>query len=466
MTQARGKIFALAGVMALSFSISAPADVADVASDLEDFWARTGGGINLSKPTAFEGQRAGHATMGSLYLRTQNRASGVASVQLPSVRAGCGGIDIFAGAFSFINSENLVAMSRAIMQNAVSFAFELALESLSPATKEIMDGLRDLSQRVNQMNINSCEAGQMILADGLSRMDYSSQHLCRTIGDMEGDWADRIAGRANCGGGSTTETLKNASGALADQIPVDINYAWRAIQKNTFLAANREIAEFFMTLAGTVIVQAGKTDDQGPQYRTLQPLGLTPATAKAMIEGGAYTVYRCNETTKCLNPTKTTKTMPPEKGLFKVTLDRLEALSNSIDADTSLPADVVDLINLTSLPVHRHLVVAKSYKYQFAADDMNSIAEMVAVDLTLKYIEEALFEMVKGSSAVKISGGETEKFEARLRESRDVVMNLRREAFERYAQAVLNVERVAKAEETLAAFGQTRFGEGFNTEGE
>ena len=120
----------------------------------------------------------------------------------------------------------------------------------------------------------------------------------------------------------------------------------------------------------------------------------------------------------------------------------------------------------SGVPVHRHLVVAKGYKYQFAADDMNSIAEMVAVDLTLKYIEEALFEMVKGSSAVKISGGETEKFEARLRESRDVVMNLRREAFERYAQAVLNVERVALAEETLAAHGQMRFSKGFHTEEE
>ena len=43
MTQASGKIFALAGVMALSLSVSAPADVA---GDLEDFWTRTGGRAN------------------------------------------------------------------------------------------------------------------------------------------------------------------------------------------------------------------------------------------------------------------------------------------------------------------------------------------------------------------------------------------------------------------------------------
>ena len=73
MKHASRKGFILAAVMALFGSAAAQADVA---GDLEDFWARTGGGANLSKPTAFEGQRAGHATMGSLYLRTQNRSSG------------------------------------------------------------------------------------------------------------------------------------------------------------------------------------------------------------------------------------------------------------------------------------------------------------------------------------------------------------------------------------------------------
>ncbi|MBY6059757.1 conjugal transfer protein TraH, partial [Leisingera daeponensis] len=109
-------LFAAASVLA-----AAPA-AADVGQDLKQFWERTGGGVNVTKPTAYKGQQAGYATLGSLYLRTRPRNSQLAAIQLPSVRAGCGGIDIFGGAFSFITEEELIALMEAIMQNAAGFA--------------------------------------------------------------------------------------------------------------------------------------------------------------------------------------------------------------------------------------------------------------------------------------------------------------------------------------------------------
>ena len=42
-------------------------------------------------------------TGGSLMMRAPGRNYPLATVQLPSLRAGCGGIDIYGGAFSFIN---------------------------------------------------------------------------------------------------------------------------------------------------------------------------------------------------------------------------------------------------------------------------------------------------------------------------------------------------------------------------
>lgn len=105
----------------------------------------------------------GYVTLGSLYMRTKPRNSSMLQFQLPSVRAGCGGIDIFGGSFSFISKEEMIYLMEGIMQNASSFAFELALESLSPAVAEQVAKLRDLLQEVNAMNINSCEAGQMLV---------------------------------------------------------------------------------------------------------------------------------------------------------------------------------------------------------------------------------------------------------------------------------------------------------------
>ena len=86
-----------------------------VGNDLKDFWERTGGGVNYTRPTAYQGQQAGYATLGSLYVRTRPRNSTLANIQLPSVRAGCGGIDIFGGSFSFISKDELIKLMEAIM---------------------------------------------------------------------------------------------------------------------------------------------------------------------------------------------------------------------------------------------------------------------------------------------------------------------------------------------------------------
>ena len=91
------------------------------------------------------------------------RSEQIASVSLPSFRAGCGGIDAFAGAFSFINSDQLIAFGRAVAQNAAGFAFELALETISPVIAETMAKLRALAQWVNSQNLNSCETAQALV---------------------------------------------------------------------------------------------------------------------------------------------------------------------------------------------------------------------------------------------------------------------------------------------------------------
>jgi conjugative transfer pilus assembly protein TraH len=119
----KSKISRVLGAMAsLCFIGSEAVQAGDIGTDLKDFWERSGGGVNYSRPTAYQGQLGGYVTLGSLYVRTRPRSSGLLNIQLPSIRAGCGGIDIFGGAFSFISKEELIQLGKAIMQNASSYA--------------------------------------------------------------------------------------------------------------------------------------------------------------------------------------------------------------------------------------------------------------------------------------------------------------------------------------------------------
>ncbi len=247
-------IVAFAGVLAC-----APRAEADVLSEMNRFWQ--GAAVNTTGPTAFHGQASGHWTLGNLYLRSPVRSEQIATVSLPSFRSGCGGIDAFAGAFSFINSDQLIAFGRAVAQNAAGFAFELALETISPVIAETMAKLRALAQWVNSQNLNSCETAQALVGAAWARNDRASAAICAAIGTSQGIFTDYAAARHGCGAdGQRHLTLAAASGDLADQAPVNVNYAWKAVQSSSFLASDAQLAEFAMSVSGTVIVTAPTAD--------------------------------------------------------------------------------------------------------------------------------------------------------------------------------------------------------------
>ena len=120
---------------------------------------------NVTTPGAYETRQRGVLTGGQYTAHNRIRNVQLFSFSLPSISAGCGGIDIFAGSFSFINSDQLVALMRSIASNAVSYAFKVALETMSPTIKGVVDVLNDLAQKVNSSNINSCRIAQGFVND-------------------------------------------------------------------------------------------------------------------------------------------------------------------------------------------------------------------------------------------------------------------------------------------------------------
>lgn len=431
---------------------------ADLASDLSNFWTRAGGAVNVSKPFAYEGQRAGYVTAGSLYMRVSPRNSAVANIQLPSVKAGCGGIDIFGGAFSFINAQELIAMMEAIMQNATGFAFELALESLSPTIQEVVAKLRALAQHVNNMNINSCEQGQLLTSAMWPKMANARQSICQTIGSYTGMFADRVKAKHECGtGGRTTSTLASATGPLAEQVPTNTNYAWAAMKKNAFLASNPAIAEIFMTMTGTVIMVEGANDDAPVQRKVIPPIALTPATTRVLVEGGTLRKLTCDENTKCLNPAHTNVTISANDALYRTVEDVVAAMSSAIANDTAIPPQAIALIGMTTVPIYRQLVIARSYKYEFVDDDISMMSELVAIDLAMVYLDEIVDEVLKSTAQLATIGDIAKEFEDSLRETKRALRQLRSSATEKYNAAVKNLQRLRITEVALSANSASKF---------
>lgn len=450
----------MAGLILLTASAVFPVSSrADLSGDLRRFWEQSGGGVNVTGPSAYNGQRAGFVTLGSVQVRTPVRNSALANIQLPSVRAGCGGIDIFGGSFSFISREELIHLMEAIMQNAAGFAFELALESMSPAVQETVAKLRDLIQQVNSMNINSCEAGQALAASLWPRMDGASQHICATIGSYQGMFADRIASRHGCNsGGQQNATLRNASEELRAQVPIDVNYAWEAIKQNAFLISDRSVAEFFMTLTGTVITTAPSNDSQGPNHRPIAPRAGDSDLINVLIEGGTARIQRCNDTARCLNPSLQNVTIPISASLLSRATNTIRSIQDAIRTPgAQLSNEAVALLGMTNVPVLDILITGMSYQHVFVEGEINAMAEVVAVDLAMIYIDQALGEMAASAGRVQTFGEITFQFQEQIRQTQEAFGTRRQLAAERYSQAMRTLERLTIARTELAAYASSRF---------
>ena len=90
---------------------------ANVGDSMDRFMDDMGAAANVTGPSAFEGQSAGYYSLGNVWTRFPQKTTNIANLQLPRARAGCGGIDIFAGSFS-----SKLRCTRPYVKSANSFA--------------------------------------------------------------------------------------------------------------------------------------------------------------------------------------------------------------------------------------------------------------------------------------------------------------------------------------------------------
>ena len=153
---------------------------ARIDDDLQNFFTSSGFSSNVTAPNAYHGQSAGYYTGGSLFARNSVRNYQIAQVTLPSYRAGCGGIDLFSGGFSFINADGIIDAMKNILNNAKGYAFMLALESATPLLTNVMKQMHKTANDINALNINSCETAVSLLGSVWPKTQATQKkNLCR-----------------------------------------------------------------------------------------------------------------------------------------------------------------------------------------------------------------------------------------------------------------------------------------------
>ena len=418
---------------------------ADVNSKMNDFWNDIGVAANVTGPSSFQGQRAGYYTLGNVYVRTPQRTLNPVNIQMPGYRAGCGGIDIYGGGFSYVNSAQLVAFMKSVANNAASFAFQVALETISPVIAEKVGELQSVAQRINQFAMNSCESGQLAVAAVWPKSDQASRVICEASASRRGLYPDWVAARHGCGSeGDRSSVLSGASADEKSSIPQNINIAWDALKKHPVISGDRELMQFLMTLSGTEILRAGADDDAQQQYQFLPSKMLDPGMISAFLDGGAIDIYQCDSDPddRCLNPTAGgTVTIAAADGLRARVGQMLADIMAKVRTRTALSATEQQFLNVTSLPVYKMINVHAAYEGVFADQTIQSYAEIIAIDLLYGLFDQYA-ETLSEAGSVATSG------------DRDAVTNWRNQIIKQreflIAYQIENNSRVEVVEQVIA----------------
>lgn len=422
--------------------------MADVQGAMSDYFDEMGAAANVTGPTAFEGQRSGYYSLGNVWTRFPQRQTNLMNLQLPRARAGCGGIDVFAGSFSFINAGEIVALLKAVANNAVGFAFKLAIDTVCPECGKIMEEMRQAAQLMNNANINSCETAQALVGGLWPKSDMADRSICEAIGNSSGLFTDWAAAKHGCGSqGQRQSTLESAAGdpEWAEVNPgVPRNYTWHVLKKSPFFqrggSFDRELAEYVMTLVGTLIYVPAGDDSPG----TFNPIeGDTSSTlVTALLDGTSGSpveIWRCDAgepDDACINPTRVALTVPGSSALRTRVAALLDDMVAAIVNDTPVPPQGIALLQVATLPVYKILTVNAAYSRALTSDNRAVLAELTAVDLLFSILDQLSNEVGKAK------GGFIGADESRIAQWQAGLANARRTLMDRQSNTQTRVSAI------------------------
>lgn len=435
-------------VLSLVFPLSMKGSVG---KDLETFFHKMGTSVNATAPGSHHNQAAGYYNGGGVSLRNRTKNTSLATIQLPHVRAGCGGIDLFTGGFSFVNSRQLVDALKSIGSNAISYGFMLAMKTMAPSVQSVMAELQDMASKVNYANINSCETAATLLGGVLPKSDLTSRHLCTAMGVSTNAFSSWAEARQGCGSGGQASTVlaqKNMKDEYKNILVDEFNIAWEVLKRNPTLSAHKDLAELCMTLSGTIVAYKEGTGTR--KVVTYPSLADHDDLIRALFMGGSTEMYTCLETGRCLTVQRKTQLISSSVAFETRVRGMLTQIMKKAQTDQDLSAEEIAFIGKTRLPIYKLVNVMTAYKRTEV--DLRDYTDILCIDLIHQYITEVLDVMMEEAATLRhaqISEDQIQTFMNQLMKAKAHINTKRKIAYEQMNQMLIMVETAKTYERKL-----------------
>lgn len=356
---------------------------ADIADKMDSFFDNTTV-ANFTSPVAVHSQEANYLSGGNANIKTNVSNMQLARVQLPSINAGCGGINLYAGGFSFINSDQLIAFGKNILSSAIPVAVDLALQTWAPSIAAIKNKFQSYAEAINNFNMSSCQAAELGV-DGLAAASGNQElmkHACQSLSSQDNEYADWLSTRSHC---SSPKGIAESSQKAKEEhknysvIAPNRNIAWYILNNPSKMDA--DVAQYLISLVGTV--SYGSSVDQYQVYPGLFKTANSPII-KGFMDGGDVVEYKCSSTSKadgaansdagCVTMSKNKINIPANKSMIHKVEITLNLIINGLQNGKDLTSDQEKMVSAfgnipvitdirNSLTLHRNINTYLYAKY-------------------------------------------------------------------------------------------------------
>jgi conjugative transfer pilus assembly protein TraH len=436
---------------------------AGVNSDLANFFSGVGMKGKTSNPAVYESQAGGHVTGGSLFMRDRIKNLKIVNIDTPSYSAGCGGINAYFGSFSFVGADQIVEFGKSLMSNAAGYGFQLALNTTVPQISETMSSLRDLVTKVNNFNMNSCETAQALVGGLAPKTKRVQEEVCKDLASGSGQFKDWAAGRQQCASqDQMRDKMQQAKGSAgySTQVIYNVNVIWDNLKHIGLVSEDRELAEAYMSLSGTIVSKGDGTSDD---IRFLGPLMTNEDALSAMLHGGKLNLYRCDEASQCLNPSIQEVTINENSALSEAVRQKLDSIITKVQTDTELSTGEKDLIGRTSIPIYKFIIVAANNHLSPHALGVDQYAELIAVDLLSSWMKDAVSILESSALGSQYIQEVRTQIEGGIHDARRFALNFESKAHEKIQDRLAMVRDIDILEKKVSSGLSEELKVGMNT---
>jgi len=432
----------------LTISISAKASIS---SDLTHFFNKTGYASNVTSPMAFESQASGYFGGGSLFVRSQVREYRLVHLSMPTYRAGCGGIDLFTGSFSFLSSEKLVELGKQVMNDGGAYAVDVMLNSTVPQLAHVRDNLINLEQKANQSNINSCHMAQNLVGGIFPKTAESQQKICKDIGTQSGMFSDFAKAQQGCSSHKDFDKAMDKASkdeSTRKKVILNKNLVWSMLKENPLFSSDNELAEMMMSLTGTYIIDKQGKVTNVPSLANSS--GLINALVGANAGAKSAQIWHCKDS-KCMSVDMKTIDIPEDKTLNYKVKNLLLELNEKVKSDSSPEPAQKGFLNMISIPALKFLVVLNSTDYGNAAIDIEEYSTLIAQDLLENYMTGLLQEVSNSTFGMQANEDLVKDVQKRINSARQTIAKINPKISQRLKEKLMLAEYISRVEKQVSS---------------